>query len=276
VSDAPTGPVEETSDDDPADVVSSSPYELFIVALSLLSLINIVLLALPVKQGTKNIVLVVDGVMCLIFLADFTQRFVRARPRSEYFWRGLGWLDLLGSLPLPGFRVFRIARVAHVTRRLHARGGRRMIREINQGRAESAFLFVVFLVIVTVEVASIAVLSVESRTRGANIDTASDALWWSMETISTVGYGDVYPVNNAGRVVGVILMVIGVGLFGTFTAFVANVFLSPRARKEPTPESDIADLRRLLADNERVAAELRARVDRLDANLRAARGPEPP
>jgi voltage-gated potassium channel Kch len=269
VSDRPIAP------DDDLDVLSSSPYELFIVALSLLSLFNIVLLALPVKEGTKGIVLVVDGVMCFIFLADFVQRYARAESRSAYFWRGFGWLDLLGSLPFPGFRVFRIVRVAHVVARLHDRGARRMLREINQGRAESAFLFVVFLVILTVEAAAIAVLSIESRTRGANLDNASDALWWAMETISTVGYGDVYPVSNGGRVVGVMLMIVGVGLFGTFTAFVANVFLGPRRPKTGDPESDVADLRRLLADNERVAAELRARVNRLEASLRANRRSPP-
>jgi voltage-gated potassium channel len=269
VSDRPAAPPDD------ADVVSSSPYELFIVALSLLSLFNIVLLALPVKEGTKGIVLVVDGVMCLVFLGDFLQRYLRAESRSAYFWRGFGWLDLLGSLPIPGFRVFRVVRVAHVVQRLRDRGTRCVFREIRQGRAESAFLFVVFLVVITVEAAAISVLSIESRKRGANLDTASDALWWSMETISTVGYGDVYPISNGGRVVGVLLMIVGVGLFGTFTAFVANVFLAPRRPKTDDPESDLADLRRLLSDNERVAAELRARVDRLEASLRASRGSPP-
>jgi voltage-gated potassium channel len=49
-------------------------------------------------------------------------------------------------------------------------------------------------------------------------------------TISTVGYGDQYPVTNAGRVVGTLIVVVGVGIFGTFTGYLANAFLAPRRR----------------------------------------------
>jgi voltage-gated potassium channel len=253
------------------EIVSSSPYELFIVALSLLSLVNIVLFALPLATGTKGIVLIVDGVMSVIFFADFMQRLWRAHPPSDYFWRHYGWLDLLGSLPVPGFRIFRILRVVRVIGRLHERGGRRLVREISRGRAEAALLFVIFLVIVTVEVAAIAVLAIESRSPDANIKNASDALWWAYVTIVTVGYGDKYPVSNGGRVVGVVLMTVGVGLFGTFTAYIANVFLAPRVRRTGDEASEVDSLRQLLDENDRVAGELRSRVNRLEATVRASR-----
>ena len=60
------------------------------------------------------------------------------------------------------------------------------------------------------------------------ITNSSDALWWIMATVTTVGYGDVYPVTNAGRVVGVIVMITGIGLFGTITGFLANAFFQPK------------------------------------------------
>ena len=47
-------------------------------------------------------------------------------------------------------------------------------------------------------------------------------------TISTVGYGDQFPVTNAGRVMGSLIIVVGVGIFGTFTGYLANLFLAPR------------------------------------------------
>jgi voltage-gated potassium channel len=82
--------------------------------------------------------------------------------------------------------------------------------------------------ILVLQFGSLGILYLEQNAPGANIRTASDALWYTIVTISTVGYGDQYPVTNAGRVVGSLIIVVGVGIFGTFTGYLANVFLSPR------------------------------------------------
>ena len=251
---------------EPAQEESSSPYELFIAAVSILSLFNIALLILPVQDTTKAVVLVVDVALGFVLLGDFFQRLLRTQPHSDYFIRRLGWLDLLGSMPVPGLRVFRLIRLLRIVASLRRRGGRRVLREIDTGRAETALLGVVFMVFVTVEFASIAILDIETRAAGANILNASDALWWSMVTIATVGYGDKYPVSNGGRVVGVLLMIIGVTLFGTFTAFIANFFLVPRRRQARADE--LGELRALAERNERMAIELRERLDRLDSTSR--------
>lgn len=72
---------------------------------------------------------------------------------------------------------------------------------------------------------SIAILQVETDIN-SNIKTAEDAIWWSYVTITTVGYGDKFPVTTEGRLIAAILMTAGVGLFGTFTGFVASWFVS--------------------------------------------------
>ena len=77
--------------------------------------------------------------------------------------------------------------------------------------------------------ASITILHVETVPE-ANIRSAEDALWWAATTMTTVGYGDKYPVTTEGRVLGFILMVCGVGLFGTFTGYVASWFLQGRKK----------------------------------------------
>jgi voltage-gated potassium channel len=194
--------------------VTGSPYEIFVVAVSLLSLVNIVLLVLPIEAGDKGVIIVVEVLIGFILVGDFLQRLIRYHPSRDYFFRQLGWLDLLGSLPLPGLRLFRIVRIVRLVRELRRKGGRRMVREISAGRAEASLLLVVFLVIVTIQFSAMAVLSIESSTPGSNINSASDALWWAWVTMTTVGYGDVYPVSNGGRIVGVLLMTMGVGLFG--------------------------------------------------------------
>ena len=78
---------------------------------------------------------------------------------------------------------------------------------------------------------SISILMVE-KSPNSNIKTADDAMWWTMETITTVGYGDKYPVTGEGRLIGVVLMVSGVGLFGTYTAYIASLFLGEKKKEE--------------------------------------------
>jgi voltage-gated potassium channel len=108
----------------------------------------------------------------------------------------------------------------------------------------------------------------------ANIKTASDALWWAYVTVTTVGYGDKYPVTNSGRLVGVLLMTIGVGLFGVLTGYLANAFLKPgseeQSRKDngsATPDdmqAGLEEIRRILLEQEKSNAELKMRLDAID------------
>jgi voltage-gated potassium channel len=74
---------------------------------------------------------------------------------------------------------------------------------------------------------AIAILQVEDDPSG-NIKTAEDAIWWAYVTVTTVGYGDKFPVTTEGRIIAAVLMTVGVGLFGTFTAFLASWFVTEK------------------------------------------------
>ena len=131
------------------------------------------------------------------------------------------------------FRIFRVLRVGRLVR-AYGFGtlGRWLLRE----RAQSALYVVSFLVILVLEVSSILMLPLEARSPDANITTAGDALWWGIVTVTTVGYGDQYPVTTGGRIVGVFVLILGVGLFGTFTGFLANAFLARPKENPPGAE----------------------------------------
>ena len=69
------------------------------------------------------------------------------------------------------------------------------------------------------------VLLFEENAKGSNIHSYPDALWWAIVTVTTVGYGDRFPVSAGGRAVAVVLMLVGIGLIGVLTATVASVFV---------------------------------------------------
>jgi voltage-gated potassium channel len=72
------------------------------------------------------------------------------------------------------------------------------------------------------------VLEAECNVAGAKIMNAGDALWWAVTTVTTVGYGDVYPITTAGRYVGVITMFVGIAVAGSLTATMASILIRKR------------------------------------------------
>lgn len=93
------------------------------------------------------------------------------------------------------------------------------------------------------EFGSIAVMYAERGASGSNIISASDALWWTYVTITTVGYGDLYPTTVSGRMVGIVVMLVGVGLFGVVTGFLANKFLPKTNSSSHHHDAEISALR---------------------------------
>ena len=93
-------------------------------------------------------------------------------------------------------------------------------------------------------------------------------------TITTVGYGDFYPVTNPGRVVGALTMLIGIAILGTLTGYLANAFLSPRKVTHATAgpqdaRAQLEEIRRQLEENARVTSELHARLGEITDSLEA-------
>ena len=247
--------------------LKSTGYEIFIAVLSVLSIVNIVLNYAVDDDGLDTVILAMNGLLSAIFLGDFTYRLLTADSKSGYFVRQFGWADLLASLPFPQVKVLRLFRLVRVVRLLRKNGVTRILRTLLEDRAGSALLTLVMMGILVLEFGSLGILHIEQYQEGANITTASDALWYVMVTISTVGYGDRFPVTNDGRLVGTLIIVIGVGIFGTFTGYLANLFLAPKkSKRESEPAIDAAQIQ---VDRLReLMAEQQASLDDIEALLR--------
>lgn len=202
-----------------------SPYELFVAAVSILSILNIFLALVFNSKSILYVIGVMDLFISIFFFIDFLQRFISAKNRSRYFFKEYGWADLAASIPLPKLKLLRLFRLFKAYRIVGQVGVRKVVHDFFKNPAASALYLILFLIILLLEFGSIAILYVEQNNPDANITTASDAIWWVYVTITTVGYGDKYPVTNDGRAIGMLVMLAGVGLFGVLTGFLANRFL---------------------------------------------------
>jgi voltage-gated potassium channel len=168
-----------------------------------------------------------DLAICIVFLVDFCIRFRQAESKLAFMkW---GWIDLLSSIPFVDVarwgrivRILRIIRLLRGVRSLH-----RVTTLLLQKKMQSGVASVFLTSLLLIFFCSVAMLFCENHPE-ANIKTADDAVWWSVTTITTVGYGDKYPTTMEGRLIAMFLMLSGVGLFGTLSGLVASFFLGGR------------------------------------------------
>ncbi len=232
-------------------IATFGPYDLYVLCISVFAVL--VLAAdslLSLSAGAHDVLEFTDTVLCALFLADFVRNLIKSRDRLRYFMRG-GWLDLISSIPTIGvLRIGRLVRIARIVRILRAiRSIRTIGQVITRHRKESAIAAAALTTVLLIMFASLAILQFE-QTQEANIKSGSDALWWAFATVTTVGYGDRYPVTFEGRVVAAALMAAGVALFGTLSGLVATWFLHGEYKEETDQIADlsgeVAKLRQLL------------------------------
>jgi hypothetical protein len=209
--------------------LKNTAYEIFIGILSILSIANLVLMYLFSGDEPLQLILsVMNALFSAIFLGDFIYRISTAPSAAGYFFRGFGWADLLASLPFAQLKILRVFRLLRVARLLREVGPRTIWTTLVHDRANSTLMTLLLLGVLVLQFGSLGILAIEEHAEGANITSASDALWYTIVTISTVGYGDQYPVTNLGRALGSGIIIVGVGIFGTFTGYLANLFLGPQ------------------------------------------------
>jgi voltage-gated potassium channel len=238
-----------------------SVYDLFILILTGLSLLSLAVIALPFANNqAKQIAFTLDTFLSILFLLDFFFTLMSAPDKRAYLkW---GWLDFLGSLPyLPLLRLLRIFRAVRSIRFLRQNSLSDLRQVILQRPERTTFFFVVLFAIILVSLSSYSILQIEELSPESNIETAGDALWWSIVTISTVGYGDHVPTTSGGRIIAILLMFVGISIFGALTSFMSASFVKSGDRQRQEID-DITD--RLSAIEEQLKTLTKALQEKSD------------
>ncbi len=263
---------EEPDIDVPAEV-AEEPITIFQILMMLLSVYVLVALlvqfACDLSPEMDGLLDRIDFFICLVFQVDFFHRLYKAPAKGRFLrW---GWIDFVSSVPFftttRSGRLFRIVKLFRILRAF--RSVRVLYRYLMRDRAQNTFATVAAISAIVAISGSMLILNFEKDEPSANIKTPSDALWWSVVTITTVGYGDKYPVSDGGRIVAAVLMTAGVGLFGTFTGFIASMFVEPDFKRE---ESDNLIL---LQEIKALREEIRAIDDKITGKNRSADSDQP-
>ncbi|HUQ58970.1 potassium channel family protein [Lentzea sp.] len=183
-----------------------------------------------------------------VFAADYVIRFAFAVDKFRFL---RTHLFELAAVVLPMVRQLRVLRLITVITLLNKKFQHKIRQRVS--------IYVAGVTLIFGFCASLAVLDAERHAENASITTFGDALWWTMTTMSTVGYGDRYPVTGEGRLVAALLMVGGIALLGVITGTIASWLVEKLRGVEEAELETAQELRNLRAEIAELRAELGAR-----------------
>lgn len=215
--------------------LSINAWEILMLFLSLYVLIELSIeIVWTYSSATSLLLERIDLAICAVFLVDFFYFLYKSDSKLDYF--KSRWVDLISSIPfVSAFRILRIARFVKVLRLLRllrgAKGLTYLFRYMSGSKMQSTLIAYVFILIVVLFYSSLAFYSFE-REVNDSVNEYFDAFWWAFITVTSVGYGDVYPITKIGKVIAMILTLSGMGLFSVVTAALSAKFLSYIKKEE--------------------------------------------
>jgi voltage-gated potassium channel len=234
---------------------TDKPMLIISVLFLLVILVPVVFASLPLS--IRNTLTVIETTLWVVFVVDYLVRFLLAPKRWRFFWTHIPELVVI-SVP-----VLRPLRSLQVLRLLRLGGlgavANRLARRTLQGRAVLLVSAITLILVLTV---AGVVLIFERGNPHATITSYPDALWWALSTVTTVGYGDIYPVTSGGRLAGLLLMLAGIALAGIITAAVAAWFVQSVVK-----QADDVEKEKNAAEATMQEATVLQRLDALEARL---------
>jgi voltage-gated potassium channel len=184
-----------------------------------LLLLSLAVLSLSLLEAFFNIKCKEIDIFCYIATYPFIGNALWKLYKAENKWKHMrtGWLDFIVSVPWPiGWHA--ISTVAQNFRCV------KQVMEFSMRWVVGALPSMLAVAVSLVLFATASIVPLEKNVEGSNIHNGRDAMWWSFVTITTVGYGDKFPVTNGGRCVAVVLMLGGIGLLGSLVGYSSSIF----------------------------------------------------
>lgn len=219
-------------------------YNIIMATLSIIVAINLVVqLSKNLSYEAQKTLLLIDNTIWIIFVIDYFVRLYKSKNKKKFIKRNI--IDLASIIPFNSiFVVFRalniikIGRIANLAEiikilRIISVSGR-LKRNFDEFIKTNNFNYTLIIVFIIILVGSVTISIVEKIDIG-------DAVWWSIVTVTTVGYGDIYPVTPMGRFVASILMILGIGFISSLTSTLSTYFIKKEKNNDKLKKVELVD-----------------------------------
>ena len=223
----------------------SQKLELFIQALILFSLLTFSLETLPnLSEKEKHWLYISEIVTIGIFTIEYLTRLILSKRKLSYIFSFFGIIDLIAFLPfyiglgvdlrsLRAVRFVRLLRLFKMAR--YSKALQRFHRAFVISKEEIILFF--FSACIMLYLAGVGIYYCEHEAQPKVFASVFDGLWWAVATLTTVGYGDCYPVTAGGKIFTFFILLIGLGIISVPTGMVASALSKARAMEEDEEES---------------------------------------
>lgn len=226
--------------------------------LAVISIILVILDYVSVINLTNGIWMWIDDSILLIFAIDYFYRLYRADNRGSFVKHNI--FDLLSIIPVNGlfafFRIARIGRVARITRLL------RVLRLVGLTGRLRKILYTNGLVYLLYTSLSLLIIGTITYSITEHVSLAQ-AFWWAIATATTVGYGDISPHTFVGKIVALVLMLVGIGVIGTLTSSITTYFIREDSKNADKKDDQLEKIIQKLNDIEKQNQELKTEIQEL-------------
>lgn len=225
------------------EINDNAPSRYFAVFIQILILVSIVTFSVEtipnLKPQTKTILYVVEVFSVSIFTLEYLLRIYVADSKPKFIFSFFGLIDLLAILPfylsfgvdlrsLRALRFLRLFRILKLVR--YNRAMNHFTRAIKSAK-EEIFLFV-FITLILIYFAAVGIYYFENKAQPEHFSSIFDSLWWAIITLTTVGYGDVYPITVGGKVFTFFILMIGLGIVAIPTGIISSALTKSIDKKE--------------------------------------------
>ncbi|MGF1772993.1 potassium channel family protein [Vibrio maritimus] len=239
------------------------PLSLLSLILSFMALFVIsALLFAPINEDERTVLIGLDFIICSLFILQLVVDLIRSTDRVQFM--KTHWIDFLASLPM--IEPLRFARVFHIFRVvLVIRSGETLLRQLARNKHETTIASILLLLVLLITVGAGLIMWAESGDPDANIQHIGDAVWWAFVTVSTVGYGDHYPVTSVGKVLAGMIIICGVGMFGMTSGLITSLLSSPSSMDERRSKHKEVMLQKVLNQQEVILHKLEKMEQKIES-----------
>ena len=216
-------------------------FDVWLLVFIVLSCLGVILESVPsIENRWGHVLLIIEWFFTIIFTIEYGLRIYSSKKPFKYIFSWWGIIDFLAIIPtylrtfyspigvLLDIRILRLIRVFRVFKlKKYMTGNNMMMITLDKSRPK-ILAFVLFVLLLAVVLGSVMYL-VEGQQNGFN--TLPECIYWSIVTLTTVGYGDIVPVTILGKIIATFIMILGYGIIAVPTGIVSAEIVEERYKK---------------------------------------------